>query len=56
MINKKKVLSNLEIKNISKKTVEKAKEKRMIKSLSEAFTTNPTKEETHKGKIDYFCN
>ena len=39
-----------------KKTIKNAKEKGLIKPLSDAFKNNPVENENHKGNANYFLN
>ena len=52
----KNVISYLKITEIVNKLTSKAKDKKMIKSLDDAFKSNPVSEEIHRGKKEYFSN
>lgn len=47
-------LSNPELKKLSREMVNKAKERKLIKPISEAFKNVPTDKEVHEGKEEYF--
>lgn len=45
-------LNSLELRNMANKVIEKAKKRKLIKPLSEAFKDVKAKDEIHKGKIE----
>lgn len=54
MKEQKMVLRSSNIREMAKKTTEKAKKRNLIKPLSEAFKDVPAKKEIHKGNVNYF--
>jgi len=54
MKEQKMVLNSSDIKKMANAITEKAKERNLIKPLSEAFKDVPAKKEKHKGKTNYF--
>lgn len=52
----KKVTSYSKLTKIVNKLTFEAKNKKMIKSLNDAFKSNPVSEEIHRGKKEYFSN